>query len=82
MSVAPPHHSFTLRVAGISTEDDHYEDILFEAGCGDALIGVLAEETFLDFDRAASSFDEAVKSAIQDVEKAGGKVIKLDRIVD
>jgi hypothetical protein len=43
---------------------------------------VLAEETFLDFDRAASSFDEAVKSAIQDVEKAGGKVIKLDRIVD
>jgi hypothetical protein len=82
MSVAPPHHSFTLRVAGISTEDDHYEDILFEAGCGDAPIGVLGEEMFLDFDRAALSFDEAVKSAIQDVEKAGGKVIKVDRIVD
>jgi len=37
---------------------------------------------FLDFDRTALSFDEAVKSAIQNVENAGGKVIKLDRIVD
>jgi hypothetical protein len=82
MSGALPHHSFTLYVAGITTEDDRYEDVLFEAGCGDALIGVLGEEMYLDFDRAAPSFEEAVKSAVQNVEKAGGKVIKIERIFD
>jgi hypothetical protein len=37
---------------------------------------------FLVFDRAAPSFEEAVTSAVQDVEKAGGKVIKVERIVE
>jgi hypothetical protein len=76
------YHSFTLHVAGISVEGDRYEDALFEAGCDDALVGVLGGEIFLDFDREAPSFDEAVNSAVKNVERAGGKVVKIERIIE
>jgi hypothetical protein len=38
---------------------------------------------FLEFDREASSFDEAVGSAIQDVENAGVgiRVLRVERTV-
>jgi hypothetical protein len=63
-------YSFTLQVAGISTEGDRYEDALFEAGCDDALAGVVGGTMFLDFDREAPSFEEAIASARRDVERA------------
>jgi hypothetical protein len=69
-------YSFTLEVAGISTEDDRYEDVLFEAGCDDALISVVDGKLWVDFDREAASYDEAVRSGAADIERAGGKVVK------
>jgi hypothetical protein len=74
------YHSFTLHVAGISVAGDHYEDVLFEAGCDDALVGVAGGAIFLDFDREAPSFEEAVNSAVKNVEQAGGKVVKIEPI--
>ena len=44
---------------------------LFEAGCDDALLSFSAGVATLDFDRARGSFQEAVVSAIGDVERAG-----------
>jgi hypothetical protein len=74
-------HSFTLQVAGIPTEG-RYEEALFEVGCDDALVVVTDGRLSLDFDREASSFDEAVASAVFDVGQAGGKVVKVERIFD
>ncbi|MGH7054947.1 MAG: hypothetical protein ACREFA_14185 [Stellaceae bacterium] len=69
-------YSFTLEVAGIGTEDDRYEDALYEAGCDDALISVVDGKLRVDFDREAASYDDAVQSGAADVARAGGKVVK------
>lgn len=66
-------HAFTLLVSGIEPAGD-YEDRLYEAGCKDALVAVVGGKLYLDFDRDAASFDAAVQSARQDVERAGGRV--------
>ena len=58
--------SFTVQVSGLRTNADHYEKLLFEAGCDDALIAVVENTLFLDF--------EALRSATLNIEKAGGKV--------
>jgi hypothetical protein len=72
-------YSFTLHVSGIDTSRD-YEDALYEAGCGDALVVVVNDALYLDFDREASSYNDAVKSATQNVETAGGRVIEVKRL--
>ena len=70
-------YSFTLKVSGIDATRDDYQDALYEAGCGDALIAVIDGALFLDFDREAPSFEEAVKTAKHDVESAGGAVVQV-----
>lgn len=70
-------YSCKLRISGFNIEEDHYEDALYEAGCDDALVAVIDGTIFLDFDREASSYENAVKSAIRDVEHAGGRVLKI-----
>jgi hypothetical protein len=74
--------SFTLQVSGIDTERDDYEDTFYGKNCDDALIRVVNQTLFLDFDREADSYESAVASAIRDVEQAGGKVVKADPIFD
>ena len=73
-------YSFTLHVAGLNPDNEYYEDALYNAGCTDALIAVVDGTLFLDFDREALSYDLAVQSATRAVEKAGGRVIGIDRI--
>jgi len=73
-------YSFTMQVSGISPEGDGYEDALFEAGCDDALIAVIEGAMFLDFDRTASSYEEAIASAMRNIERAGGKVVSVVQI--
>ena len=70
-------HLFTLHVRGIDPRRDDYEDTLFEAGCDDALIAVVDDVLYLDFDREASSFDAAVTSAKKSVDRAGGHVVRV-----
>lgn len=64
-------HTFTLILSGLTELTDDVSDALFETGCDDALVGIRDGVVFLDFDREASSFHEAVQSAIADVEGAG-----------
>jgi hypothetical protein len=73
-------HSFTVEVSGIDIEGGDYEDSLYEAGCGDALVMVIDGRLVLDFSRRASSFGLAVESAIKDISKAGGTVIDIKKI--
>jgi hypothetical protein len=75
-------YSFTVRVSGLSTDAYHYENALYEAGCDDALIAVIDDTIFVDFDREATSFEEAVRSATLNIEKAGGKAIEVKRIME
>ncbi len=72
-------YTFSLILSGISNLTDEVCDALFEAGCDDALLGVHNGVVSLDFDREATSLQEAVLSAITDVENAGVGV-QIDRV--
>ena len=70
-------HQFTLVLQG-NLNHDQTLDALFEAGCNDATFGTVDQVGYAEFVREASSFGEAVRSAIEDVESVPG--IKVQRI--
>ena len=73
--------TFTLVVEGRDIQTSAVVDALFDAGCGDALVGSSEGVQFLDFDREAGSLGEAVLSAVADVESVEDlEVIRLSGI--
>lgn len=64
-----PEYGFTLVIEG---DVESRLDELFEAGCDDATFGSVDGVHYAEFDRAASTFEEAVSSAVADVERVGG----------
>lgn len=76
----PKIHSFTLFFTGADVLDDEQFDALHEAGCDDALLGVRDGAQYAAFDREASSFSEALASAIHDVTAAvpGLQVVRVE----
>lgn len=81
MPALTPRHAFAVYVAGIDVAGQ-YEDALYDAGCDDATIVVRDGMMHLDFDREAPAFSDAVGSAMHDIEKAGGRILKIERIED
>jgi len=80
-------YHFRLIVSGAFTEELSDEelldatDALGAAGCDDSSISVHGEGLELEFDRVRESLQEAIASAIHDVESAGYVVesIQMDR---
>ena len=75
-----PVHQFTLIVEGPDLQDGVFIDRLFEAGCDDAAAGRIDGVQYVDFDREAASYDEAVLSAVADIERIGG--VQVIRVAD
>lgn len=73
-------HEFTLIVEGPDLQDATVADALFEAGLDDATIGRVGSIQYLDFDREAESFVDAVFSATEGLESAvpGSRVVHLE----
>ena len=70
-------------MAATRSSSDNLEtviDALFEAGCGDAAIGRIDGVQYVDFDREAPSLDEAILSAVADLERVDG--VDVVRIAD
>jgi hypothetical protein len=67
--------SLILTQSEVTDED---ADRLYEAGCDD--VSILARDgiTRLQFDRQAANLDEALASAIQNVEQAGLAVSRVE----
>ncbi len=63
-------YKFILVLKNVDDNTPNLEDSLFEVGCDDALINFRNGTVYLDFDRTASSLEEAVMSAIKDVESS------------
>jgi predicted DNA-binding transcriptional regulator AlpA len=74
----PNSYSFTLLLAG--ADPLSHLDTLFEAGCDDAIFGSRQGTYFADFDREASTLGEAVRTAIEQVERAvpGLQVVRVE----
>ena len=75
-------YSFTIEISGVDLTESRYEDALYKAGCDDALVAVIEGRVVLDFDREGISYDRAVASAIQDVERAGAQIVHVRPMTD
>ncbi len=67
---ATKSYEFTLILKNIDENTPDLEDSLYEAGCDDALINFRNGAVYLDFEREASSIEDAVISAIKNVESS------------
>jgi hypothetical protein len=63
-------HTFTLILRSPREINRALEDAVYDAGCGDAALGQRAGVVYLEFDREARFFVDAVLSAIRDVHSA------------
>ena len=65
------YYGFEIKIKGFKIKGighlDRITDLIYEAGCDDATVISIGDELTLDFDREASSYDEAVKSAKSDI---------------
>lgn len=69
---------FTLVVSGLDPGEEGFEDRLYEAGCDDALVSIVKGSLVLDFAREAKNLTHALVSAIQDVQRAGARVVRVE----
>ena len=65
-------HTFTLIVDGPDLQADALVDEVFEADCHDALVGRADGIQFVDFDREADTLQDAVMTAIGELESITG----------
>lgn len=66
-------HNFTLILSGVEEPTEIIENALFESNCDDALLYFRDRIGYLEFDRVAASLEDAILSAITDVQQSGIK---------
>lgn len=70
---------FRVLLQGHSEVTESLSEAIY-ATCDDALLVSRNGKTFVIFDREAASFGSAVKSAIDDLERAGMQVVAVRRL--
>jgi hypothetical protein len=75
-------YSFTVEVGGAIVQNPHYQDVIYEAGCDDALIALIDGKMLIDFDRSAASYNNAVASAVAALEGIGATIVNVSPITD
>jgi hypothetical protein len=70
-------YEFSLILKATDVTDEE-ADKLYEAGCDDGSIVSRGEVTMVQFDRDAGTLDQALASAISDVEGAGFQVARVE----
>ena len=63
-------YNFRLILDNVPSITCEIEDALYEAGCDDGILGQVEGITFIEFDREAMSYEDAVLSAINDVNRS------------
>ena len=71
-------YQFTLILANGTELTEELADAIFAAGCDDATSWQRECVVYVGFDREAASFEDAVRSAIADVQKAGCTVARVE----
>jgi hypothetical protein len=75
-------YEFDIVLQDISELTDEQADILFEAGCDDGTPTACEGLVWIHFHREAVSLEEAIRSAVTQVQAAGFKVSKVELDVD
>ncbi|MEJ0044550.1 MAG: hypothetical protein WDM81_21045 [Rhizomicrobium sp.] len=63
-------HEFTIVAPRIGSKSDDFENRFYNAGCDDATISLWKGTIILEFAREAPTFDDALASALADVQRA------------
>lgn len=69
---------FQLILDGVDCSDVSMADTLYKAGCDDGTLFSSGGEVAVGFSREALTLEEAVRSAIADVTRAGFSVSRVD----
>ena len=69
---------FILFLDGVERSDSTMANALYEAGCEDGTLYSACGEVAVGFSREATSLEEAVRSAIADVARAGFLVSRVE----
>jgi len=75
------NHQFTLILSGVAEITPELADSLFVATGGDIEFNLRDGVAYLEFDRAAPTLHGAVSSAINQVEGAGVRVVRVESAV-
>ena len=71
-------YGFDVILKGVSEVSDEAADALFEAGCDDATPSSTDGVARVHFDREAPSLEEAIRSAVAQVQSAGFTVSRVE----
>ena len=75
-------YEFDVVLKGVSEVTDDQADRLFAAGCDDGTPTSCDGAAWIHFDRESSSLEEAIRSAVTQVQGAGFAVAKVELDVD
>jgi hypothetical protein len=73
-----PTYDFQLVLSGVTSMTEEIADALYEAGCDDGTPFSSQGIASVGFSREAASLEDAVRSAIGDVNKAGFTVARVE----
>ena len=65
---------FTVMLAGVNEITPELADALYESGCDDGTAGSSCGIATVSFARDAPSLEEAIRSAIADIQRAGVRI--------
>ncbi len=71
-------YSFKVILGDVEEIDDAMIEALYEAGCDDGSPWSSEGTAAVDFDRQSTSLEQAIRSAIADVQKAGYRVARVE----
>ena len=73
-------YNFTLTLSGVTARTVGLEDALHAAGCADALVCFYGTAVYLEFDRERDSLEQAILSAIADIESASALNARVESV--
>ncbi len=69
---------FTIRLKGVDVMTDELIETLFAAGCTDGTPASSNGSAWIGFDRDADTLDAAIRSAVDDVRRAGCDIERVE----
>ena len=76
------NYEFDIFLKDVPEVTDDQADALFAAGCDDGTPACCNGTAWIHFDREGPSLEEAMRSAVTQVQAAGFKVSKIELDVD
>jgi predicted DNA-binding transcriptional regulator AlpA len=69
---------FSIIASGLDPHADDFEDRFYDSGCDDALVAFQKGHIIVDFAREANSIEEAISSAIANVQATGASIDRVE----